>query len=405
MTSEKPKAWEISPFTTEAAAGKLQFAPEVRIADCTLRDGEQQAGIVLTAEDKLEIAHALDDLGVYDIEAGMPSSSTEDRKAVEAIAGAGLSAKVSALARARRDDIDQVAACGAWGVRLSLPISDIQRLNKLHLDDAQYLKLALEMTAYAKQRGLECIFSPYDTTRCNVGFLQSVLDELTRQGTVDRVRLVDTTGCATPHVVRYLVTEMKKSTNIPIEVHCHNDFGLAVANTLAGAEAGAEYLSVTINGVGERAGNASLEETVLALKVLYAIEVGIRTELLFQTSQLVEERTGIALQAHKAVVGRGAFAHESGMVVAGLLKEPFTAECYVPELVGQKRRVVLGKKSGAASVQAKLGDIGLEATDEQLRQILEAVKSEAVRNKKPLDDKQFAAIFASILAVPGSANR
>ena len=395
------KAWEVSPFTTEAAAGKLNFASEVRIADCTLRDGEQQAGIVLTAEDKVEIARALDRLGVYEIEAGMPTSSKEDRTAVEAIAGAGLYAKVSALARARRDDIDEVAACRAWGVRLSLPISNIQRLNKLHLDDAQYLKLALEMTAYAKERGLVCIFSPYDTTRCDLAFLKQVLGELGRQGTVDRVRLVDTTGCATPHVVRYLVAEMKQAADIPIEVHCHNDFGLAVANTIAGAEAGAEYLSVTVNGVGERAGNASLEETVLALKLLYGVEVGIHTEQLYQISQLVEERTGITLQAHKAVVGRGAFAHESGMVVAGLLKEPFTAECYIPELVGQKRRVVLGKKSGAASVEAKLRELGLDATNEQVHRMLDAVKLEAIRTKHPLDDRQFAAIASFILDAAG----
>jgi isopropylmalate/homocitrate/citramalate synthase len=398
--SEHAKAWDISPFTAESAAGKVNFARNLRISDCTLRDGEQQAGIVLTAGDKLAIARALDDLGVYDIEAGTPTSSDEDRTAIENIVGAGLKARISALARARRDDIDVVAATGAWGVRISLPISDIQRVNKLHLDDAQYLKLALEMTAYAKERGLACIFSPYDTTRCNLAYLRRVLGELGRQGSVDRVRLVDTTGCATPHIVRFLVAEMKKVADIPIEVHCHNDFGLAVANTLAGAEAGAEYLSVTVNGIGERAGNASLEETVLALKVLYGIDVGIRTESLFDISRLVEERTGIALQAHKAVVGRGAFAHESGMVVAGLLKEPFTAECYVPELVGQKRRVVLGKKSGAASVQLKLGELGMTATGEQVQRILGAVKDWAIRTKRPLSDQQFAEVAAPMLGIP-----
>lgn len=397
IAAEKNKSWQISPFSAEAAAGALRFAPEVRVADCTLRDGEQQAGIVLTAEDKLEIARALDELGVYEIEAGTPVSSADDRAAVEAIAGCGLRAKVSALARARRDDIDEVVACGAWGVRLSLPISNIQRLNKLHLDDAQYLKLALEMSAYAKGKGLVCIFSPYDTTRCDLPFLRRVLGELARQGTVDRVRLVDTTGCATPHVMRYLVTEMKRAADIPIEVHCHNDFGLAVANTIAGAEAGAEYLSLTVNGVGERSGNASLEEAALALKILYGVDVGIVSERLFQVSQLVEQRTGIALQAHKAVVGRGAFAHESGMVVAGLLKEPFTAECYIPELVGQQRRIVLGKKSGAASVQAKLEELGLQATAEQIQRMVNAVKAEALRTKRSVDDSAFAGVAASVL--------
>ena len=395
--AEVEKVWDISPFTAESAADKVHFAPTVRVADCTLRDGEQQAGITFTAEDKLAIARALDELGVYDIEAGTPTSSGEDRIALEAICGAGLKARISALARARRDDVDVVAACGAWAARISLPISTLQRVNKLHMDEEQYLKVALEITGYVKERGLACIFSPYDTTRCDLVFLRRVLGELGRRGTVDRVRLVDTTGCGTPHIIRFLIGEMKKVADIPIEIHCHNDFGLAVANTLAGAEAGAEYVSVTINGIGERAGNASLEETVLALKVLYGIDVGIKTELLYGISQMVEQRSGIALQAHKAVVGRGAFAHESGMAVAGLLKDPFTSESYRPELVGQKRGIVLGKGSGAASIQWKLDELGMTATREQVQGLVEAVKQEAVRTKRPVSDQQFTTHAAAVL--------
>jgi isopropylmalate/homocitrate/citramalate synthase len=393
-----PELWQIGPFAAEAAKANTSFAAEIRLADCSLRDGEQQAGIVFTYEDKLRIAQALDDLGVFEIEAGTPVSSSEDRRSVEAIAGAGLRAKVSALARGRRDDIDVVAACGAWGVRLSMPISAIQRANKTHLDDEQYLKLALEMTAYAKEKGLECIFSPYDTTRCDLAFLRRLLGEFARHGTVDRVRLVDTTGCATPHVVRMLVREMKRAADIPIEIHCHDDFGLAVANTIAGAEAGAEYLSVTINGIGERSGNAALEETALALKVLYGVDTGIDTTKLVAVSRLVEELSGVTLQAHKAVVGRGAFAHESGMVVAGLLKEPFTAECYKPELVGQKREIVLGKKSGLASVQAKLDELGITATSEQVRRVVDAVKLEAVQTKRPVSNIRLERLVAGILS-------
>lgn len=394
--AHQSRLWEIGSFGAKAARSQLRFAPEIRVADCTLRDGEQQAGIAFTVDDKLEIARGLDALGVYEIEAGTPISSPEDRAAVEAIAQAGLKAKVSALARARRDDIDLVAGCGAWGVRLSLPISRLQRENKLHLDDAAYLRLALEMTRYAKERGLYCVFSPYDTTRCDLPFLRRVLRELERAGTVDRVRLVDTTGCATPHVIKFLVGEMRKAGDIPIEVHCHDDFGLAVANTIAGAEAGAEYLSVTINGIGERSGNAALEEVVLALKVLYGIDLGIDTRQFVSISRLVEERSGIGLQAHKAVVGRGAFAHESGMVVAGLLKEPFTAESYAPELVGQRREVMLGKKAGVASVQAKLGALGLSVAPEQLRRLVDEVKSEAVRTKRIISDTQLRDIVARV---------
>lgn len=393
-----PKLWETGQFGKVAHAGVTHFAPEIRIADCTLRDGEQQACVVFNQQDKLEIAKILDDLGVYEIEAGTPISSSEDRAAVEAIAGLGLRAKISALARAKREDIAVVKACGAWGVRLSAPVSRLQRDSKLHLTDDQYLKLAIETSAYAKEQDLVCIFSPYDTTRADLDFLRRLLGELSRRGTVDRVRLVDTTGCATPHVVRYLVREMKAASDIPIEIHCHNDFGLAVANTIAGAEEGAAYMSVTMNGLGERAGNAALEEVVMALKVLYGIDVGIDTKKLMAASRMIEERSGMRLQMSKPVVGQNVFAHESGMVVAGVLKDPFTAECYVPELVGQQRKIIIGKKSGLASVQFKLGGMGIGSTPQQLERILAVVKSESTRTKCPIDDDRLAVLARSVIS-------
>ena len=392
--SNEKKLWETSPFS-EAAHGESNFPTEVRIADCTLRDGEQQAGIVFTRQDKVDIARALDRLGVYEIEAGTPASSDEDREAIQEIASAGLKSKISALARGRRDDIDLVAITGAWGARLSMPISAIQRMNKMKLGDEEYLRSAREMTTYAKERGLEVIFSPYDTTRSELPLLRRLLDQFNQTKAVDRVRIVDTTGCATPQIVGFLVREMRQVTDIPIEIHCHDDFGLAVANTIAGAQHGAEYVSVTVNGIGERSGNASLEETALALKVLYGVDCGLDMTQFVAVSRLVEDLSGIALQAHKAIVGRGAFSHESGMVVAGLLKEPFTAESYVPELVGQKRDVVLGKKSGVASVDAKLKQLGVAVPSEALSGILADIKNEAVRTKRPVGEDRLREIAAS----------
>jgi isopropylmalate/homocitrate/citramalate synthase len=394
MSDETRKLWETSPFADEAHAA-LQFHPEVRVADCTLRDGEQQAGIVFTRRDKVDIARALDKLGVYEIEAGTPASSEEDRAAIEEIAGLGLRAKISALVRARRDDIDLAAQCGAWGARISLPISAISRKAKLKLDDDQYIKLALESAALVKERGLACIFSPFDTTRADFPFLARLLETFALEETVDRVRIVDTTGCATPNIVGLLVLRIRAVSDIPIEIHCHNDFGLAVANTLAGLAQGAQYMSVTVNGIGERSGNASLEETALALKVLHGVDSGVDLSQFMDVSRLVEARSGIALQAHKAVVGRGAFAHESGMVVAGLLKDPFSAESYVPELVGQSRRVVLGKKSGVASVEAKLVSLGLTVASDRIPAILADIKAEALRTKRPIDDDKLIALVAA----------
>ena len=383
--ANEKKLWETSPFGDAAHAGS-HFPENVRIADCSLRDGEQQAGIVFTRKDKVDIARALDRLGVYEIEAGTPASSEEDRQAIEDIAAAGLKSKVSALARGRRDDIDLVARCGAWAARLSMPISAIQRANKLKLTDDQYIRLALDNANYTKERGLACIFSPYDTTRSELPLLRRLLSEFNREGTVDRVRIVDTTGCATPQIIAFLVREMAQVTQIPLEIHCHDDFGLAVANTIAGVQQGAEYISVTMNGIGERSGNASLEEAALALRVLYGVDCGVDLSQIVEVSRLVEERSGIALQAHKAVVGRGAFAHESGMVVAGLLKDPFTAESYVPELVGQSREVVLGKKSGVTSVEAKLKELNIELPTEAMAAILNDIKREAVRTKRPIGE-------------------
>jgi len=228
--------------------------------------------------------------------------------------------------------------------------------------------------------------------------LRRLLEEFNRAKMVDRVRIVDTTGCATPQIVGFLVREMRNVTDIPIEVHCHDDFGLAVANTIAGVQQGAEYVSVTVNGIGERSGNASLEEVALALRVLYGVDCGIDMSRLVEVSRLVEERSGIALQAHKAVVGRGAFAHESGMVVAGLLKEPFTAESYAPELVGQMREVVLGKKSGVASVEARLRQLGITVPDEALPGIVAKVKEEAIKTKRPIGESRLREFATAALA-------
>jgi isopropylmalate/homocitrate/citramalate synthase len=388
--------WIVSPFNEQTAQDSC-FVPQVRIADCTLRDGEQQAGIVFTAVEKVAIAHALDALGVYEIEAGTPAVSHDDRDALVSIIGEGLKAKISALALARKADIDEVKDCGAWAVRLSLPIGYIQRRSKLNLDDEAYLKKAIEVTAYAREQGLHVIFSPYDTTRCDLRFLQKVVEELGNRGTIDRIRLVDTVGCATPDTIKFLVREVKKATPVPLEVHCHNDFGLAVANTIAGAQAGAEYLSVTINGIGERSGNASLEETAVALLVLYGVDTGIDTARLSAVSCLVEEASDVKLQPHKAIAGRNSFAHESGTVVAGLVKEPFVAEAYSPSLVGQARQIVLGKKSGAASIDLKLSELGLSATEAQRNELLRRVKEEAIRNKAPVPDGRFQEIATEVI--------
>lgn len=388
-----------SPFNQAANPAALA-GRQIRVADCTLRDGEQQAGIVLNSDDKVAIARSLDALGVYEIEAGTVASSEEDRAAIGRIVQAGLTARISVLCRGINADIDLAHDVGVWGVRLSFPVSDIEREYKLKgVSEDEYLSRALTLAEYARKRGMAVIFSPFDTTRASLPFLRRIAAEFSRAGTVDRIRIVDTTGCALPQAISHIVGEVVDAGNgVPVEIHCHNDFGLSCANTLAGIQAGADYVSSTINGIGERCGNASTEEVVMALEVLYGYETGLHLERLKALSRQVEELTGIRLSPNKAVVGENAFRHEAGMVVAGLLKNPFTAESYAPEIVGQQRGILLGKKSGVVSVQHKAMQLGLDLPESALAPVLASVKERAVQLRRSLDDDEFVRIVEEILS-------
>jgi len=242
------------------------------------------------------------------------------------------------------------------------------------------------------------IFSPYDTTRADLGLLESLLERFASERCADRVRLVDTTGAATPQAISYLVRFMRETGGIPVEVHCHDDVGLGTANTVAGALAGAEWLSVTVNGIGERSGNAALEEVATSLAVLYGVDTGVSMSSFVELSRLVEEYSGIALQSHKPVVGRNSFSHESGLVVAGLLRDPFTAESYDPRLVGQVRRIVVGKKSGRASVEAKLQQLYPSDTCPELDvdALVERIKTQAIHLGRALEDDEVRELVTTL---------
>jgi len=384
-----------SPFNSARTA--IEPNRRVRFADCTLRDGEQMAGVVLDSGSRLRLAHALDELGVYEIEAGMPASSDEDASAIETICAAGLTAKISVLCRALSQDVDQALSLGAWGVRLSFPISRVERDAKLKgIRDDEYVERALEITQYAHEAGAYVIFSPYDTTRADAAFLARVVGELQKAGTVDRLRVVDTTGCALPQGIDELITHIRRSAStLPLEIHCHDDFGLACANTVAGVVAGAEFVSTTLNGIGERSGNAATEEVALTLEALYGIDTGLDLTKLTELSHLVSELTGVPLAPNKAVVGENSFRHEAGMVVAGLLKEPFTAESYSPELVGQRRQILVGKGSGLVSISYKVNELGLDVPETSFPSLLTRVKEEAMRNRRALTDAEFAEIASA----------
>ena len=356
-----------------------------------MRDGEQQAGIVFTWEDKVKIAAQLDRAGMTEIEAGTPASSPSDEKAAREIVKLNTKSKITALARATKEDIDLLCDIGVWGANISLPIGDLQRKYKLKWDDERYINTCLEITEYARSKGLYVNLSPFDTTRCDLDFLDKVLAALKKSGNVDRVKLVDTVGSAIPEAITYMVRRMKKTLKeTPIEIHVHNDFGMGVANTVAGLMAGAEVASTAMNGLGERCGNASTEQVALSLQMLYGIDIGVNSAEILKTAELISELSCVPIPQFMPITGRNAFSHESGMAVAGLLNMSYTAESYNPDIVGQKRHILLGKKSGKASVEAKLDEMNMTYTTEQAEELLVMVKDFALKNKRCLTDSEFA---------------
>lgn len=392
----RPESY-LSPFNTlPEITEQFHFSPHLTLCDCTLRDGEQQAGVVFTKEDKVAIAAILDEMRIPEIEAGMPCNSQEDADAIAEIVRASKHSRITACVRGLEKDFDLAAELGVWGATISLPIGDLQRKYKLKWDDDTYIANMRRLTEYAKNKGLYVNLSPYDTTRANPAFLDRVMEEVVKCGTVDRVRLVDTVGSANPEAIGYLTRRIKGilGDKVWLEVHCHDDFGLGVASTLAGALNGAEVLSTTINGLGERSGNTATEEVLVALKLLYGRDLGVDLTRSVEISRLVEKLANAPLQNHKPVVGRHSFSHESGMVVAGVLEEPFVAEAYDPALVGATREILIGKKSGAKSIEAKLAAKGITLEDQQVRALLAQVKEKALQVKRSLSDDEFMELVA-----------
>ena len=368
----------------------------IRIYDTTLRDGEQTPGVTLTPQNKVKIAIQLDKLGVDVIEAGFPVVSQGEVDAVIEIAKQGLSSEIAGLARAEKHDIDAVMNCDLKYVHTFIATSDIHLQYKLKLSREEALRKAAEAVEYSKAHGLYVEFSAEDATRTDRQFLKQVYKAAVGAG-ADRIDVPDTVGYSSPKYIDSLIRELKTVVNVPISMHCHDDFGLAVANSIAGIEAGASCAHVTINGLGERAGNASLEEFVMALHCLYGKKTRIKTELLYETSRLVSSLTGIIVQPNKAIIGENAFGHESGIHTHGVLSNPLTYEPISPEMVGRKRWLEAGKHAGAHGVSAMLEEYGLKPTQEQLKEIVGKIKE--------LGDKGKHITDADLLAIAGQIMR
>lgn len=356
----------------------------IRIFDTTLRDGEQSPGVSLTFDDKMEIAKQLGLLGVDVIEAGFPSSSEGEKKVVKEIMKAGFAKETCGLSRATKGDIDAALECDINTIHIFISTSDVQMKYALGLTPEQVLKSTTESIEYAKKHGLTVEFSPMDATRSKLPFLKEVCQTAQKAG-MDRLNVPDTVGIMTPKTTFKLIEELKNIVTVPISIHCHDDFGMAVANSLAAVEAGAAQVHVAVNGLGERAGNASLEEVVMALHMLYKCKTSVNSRLLYSTSRLVSSLTGMQVQANKAIVGENAFAHESGIHTRGITEKPLTFEPIKPELVGRSRKLVAGKLAGTRGIKAELEEIGIHPSDEQLKEIVQRVKELGDKGKMVTD--------------------
>ncbi len=361
----------------------------VVIFDTTLRDGEQTPGISLKPEDKIAIAKALNDLGVDIIEAGFPVSSEGEFKAVKSIARAGLKSTVCGLARCVEKDIDAAMNADVDLVHIFIGTSPIHRKYKLKLSKSEVLEKARESIEYAKKHGFKVHFSPEDACRTELDFLKEVC-RMAQNCRVEHINIPDTVGVMTPDAMRWLISELKKVIKIPIAVHCHNDLGMAVANTISAVAAGATIPHVTVNGLGERAGNADLEQVVMGCKLIYGVKSNIKTKRIFETSKLVERLTGVKVMPNFPIVGNNAFAHESGVHVHGVLAKAATYEAIKPELVGAKRRLLVGKLVGAHGVGDKLKELGVRVDAKQVQEITKKVKDLGDKGKRVTEEDLIA---------------
>ncbi len=358
---------------------------EIAVFDTTLRDGEQTPGVSLPVSYKIQIAKQLDKLGVDVIEAGFPSASKGEFEAVKEIANLGLNAKICGLARMVKGDIDAAIKADVDMVHIFIPTSKIQVEHTIKKSREEIIEISVECVEYVKDHGVECMFSAMDATRTEMDYLKRIYKAVEEAG-VDIVNVPDTVGIATPFKFYDMIKELREHLKVPIDVHCHNDFGLATANTYAAVLAGANEVQVTVNGIGERAGNAALEE-VVALLYAEGFKTNVRMEYLVETSRLVERLTGVKLPPNKPIVGENAFSHESGIHAHGVLKDARTFEpgIITPEMVGHKRRIVIGKHAGRHQIKKMLEDAGYVVDEESLTKIVEKVKELGDKGKKVTD--------------------
>ena len=401
----KTDQWFVSPWNYDPeVVAPFRFPPakEIKIHDITLRDGEQQAGIAYTRADKLRIARALAEAGVHRIEAGMPAVSKEDEAAIKEIVQANLGPEIFAFSRCMAADVKLAKECGVTGIIVEIPSSEhiIQHAYGWELKKA--VELSIEATLMAKESGLYTVFFPIDASRAEMGWFLDLIEKIATEGHMDALAVVDTFGGISPHAVPYLIKKIRERIKKPLEPHFHDDFGLGAANTLMALAAGCSVAHTTVTGIGERAGNAGMEELVLALLTMYGIDIGIKTEKFFSLSKLVRELSMTQVPSNRPIVGETLMNVESG-IVAGWVrrcreKQPLELGPFVPSLVGQQPvEIVMGKSSGLESVADWLGKMGVDASQGQREAIVQKVKEASTKKKGLLSDNEVKKIVESII--------
>ncbi len=370
---------------------------KIKVLDTTLRDGEQTPGVSLTSMEKLRIASKLDEIGLNYIEAGSPITSEGERKSIKEITSQGLNAEILGFSRPLNGDIDYCLECDVDAVNLVVPTSDLHIFDKLKITKDKLIEMSNSAVDYCKDHGLIVEISAEDASRSNVEFLKTVFLNAIDHG-ADRVCVCDTVGILTPDSSFELFNSLR-DINAPLSCHCHNDFGLAVANTLAALKGGAVEFHSTVNGIGERAGNTSFEECTVSIdRLLPDFSTEIKINEIYNVSKLVARLTGVYIQPNKAIVGENAFAHESGIHSDGIIKNSATYEPMTPELVGRTRRFIIGKHVGTHGLNSRLKELGLDVNDVQLQQICDNVKILADKGKT-VTDVDLQAIADNVLEI------
>ena len=390
--------WDYMPEVTKNYA----FPKNMKIHDVTLRDGEQQTAVVFRREEKVAIARKLDALGIHRIEAGMPAVSPQDRAAISDIAALGLKAEIFGFARCIPAEVKVIKECGCTGIVIEIPASDHMIQYGYGWPIERAMKASIETTLAAKEAGLYTVFFTIDSTRTELNRFLDIVEQVATEGHMDSLTMADTMGVTTPDAYAYVVKKVIERLKKPVEAHCHMDFGLGVANTVAALQAGASVAHTTVTGLGERAGNVPTEDVVMSLLCLYGKDLGIKTTQFVEVSKFVMDLAKVTQPPNRPIVGDKLYEIESG-IIAGWFRlarkdHPLEYVPFAPELVGQKPvSIVLGKNSGPPSMEEYCEKLGIKATDEEKMAMLQLVKAKSFEKKGLLTVDEFKAIAEQVL--------